>query len=53
MKLGRISTRSSGSFIAAAGHGDVVLMADAGSRIPEDRRRLDLEGVLGGWRPGC
>lgn len=28
--------------IAAAGHGDVILLADAGLRIPEDRTRIDL-----------
>lgn len=28
--------------LAAAGHGDVVLLADAGLRIPEGRTRIDL-----------
>lgn len=28
--------------IAAAGHGDVILLADAGLRIPEGKVRLDL-----------
>ena len=28
--------------IAAAGHGDVILLADAGLRIPADKERVDL-----------
>ncbi len=28
--------------LAAAGHGDVILLADAGLRIPQERTRLDL-----------
>ena len=28
--------------IAAAGHGDIIVLADAGLRVPEDRTRLDL-----------
>lgn len=33
--------------IAAAGHGDVILLADAGLRIPVDRTRLDLGVACG------
>ena len=33
--------------IAAAGHGDVILLADAGLRIPTDRARLDLGVACG------
>jgi D-ribose pyranase len=28
--------------LAAAGHGDVIVLADAGLRIPEERARIDL-----------
>jgi D-ribose pyranase len=28
--------------LAAAGHGDVIVLADAGLRIPEERTRIDL-----------
>jgi D-ribose pyranase len=33
--------------LAAAGHGDVILLADAGLRIPEDRDRIDLGVTCG------
>ena len=28
--------------LSAAGHGDVIVLADAGLRVPEDRTRIDL-----------
>lgn len=33
--------------VAAAGHGDVIVLADAGLKIPEDRARLDLALTCG------
>ena len=33
--------------IAAAGHGDVILLADAGLRVPADKARLDLGVTCG------
>jgi D-ribose pyranase len=33
--------------LAAAGHGDVILLADAGLRIPEERVRIDLAVTCG------
>lgn len=42
MKLGGILHPELLDLIAAAGHGDVILLADAGLRVPEDRTRLDL-----------
>lgn len=33
--------------IASAGHGDVIVLADAGLRVPEERRRVDLALACG------
>jgi D-ribose pyranase len=33
--------------LAAAGHGDLIVLADAGLRIPEDKLRLDLGVTCG------
>ena len=47
MKLSGILHPELLDLIAAAGHGDVILLADAGLRIPEDRVRLDLALTCG------
>jgi D-ribose pyranase len=35
------------SLLASAGHGDRIVLADAGLRIPEDRRSVDLAVTCG------
>jgi len=47
MKTGGILHPELLEVIGAAGHGDVILLADAGLRIPERRRRLDLGVTCG------
>ena len=47
MKLSGILHPELLDLIAAAGHGDVIVLADAGLRIPEDRTRLDLALTCG------
>lgn len=47
MKLSGILHPELLDLIAAAGHGDVIVLADAGLKIPEDRTRLDLALTCG------
>ena len=47
MKLSGILHPELLDLIAAAGHGDVIVLADAGLRIPEEKARLDLALACG------
>ena len=42
MKLGRILNKKLNTAIADMGHGDIVVICDAGFPIPSDEQRIDL-----------
>ena len=42
MKQSSIIHPDLSELVAAAGHGDRIVLADAGLKIPQDRRRIDL-----------
>ncbi len=42
MKLGRILNKKLNTAIADMGHGDVLVICDAGFPIPTDEQRIDL-----------
>ena len=42
MKLGRILNKKLNTAIAGMGHGDVLMICDAGFPIPTDEQRIDL-----------